>query len=39
MEMDSRKIMENDMAWACGIHKGDEKGIQALLKKIKERTV
>jgi len=37
MEMGSRKIMENNMAWACSIHKGDEKGTQVLLKKIKER--
>jgi hypothetical protein len=36
--IDSRKIMENDMAWACGIHKGAENRIQVLLKKIKEGT-
>jgi hypothetical protein len=36
MVMDSRKIMENDMAWACGIHKRDKNCIQVLLKKIKE---
>jgi hypothetical protein len=37
MAMGLRKIMENDMAWACGIHRGDEKGIQVFLKRIKER--
>jgi hypothetical protein len=33
MVMGSRKIMENDMVRACGVHKGDEKGTQVLLKR------
>jgi hypothetical protein len=37
MVMGSRKITGNDKVRACGIQKGEKKGIHVLLKKIKER--
>jgi len=37
MVMGSRKIMENELAYACGIHKEDEKHKQVLVKKVKDR--